>query len=1037
MVDLINVIRYYLSGRGTFIPSGEMENGLFRLTIIHSIGAFIIAPLFSIFIINTQVPVLYFYLGISYTILFPFYILLCWSISSLHDKFIYFFITHLFVITYLAFDSLLENQFEVTELFCFFGLYTLSVVIIQRWYPIVLYIIFVFLALLYGFLSVEGTGISQVLIATLFTTIGLSGAVVMYFRLALINTLEDYSEYLKKIMNNSGIGYVLFEGLKNKKIVDYNEEACRTLNLISTTQNEIENTFFSVFTEGDIHEIEQLNLGNNYTFKVDRTKFGIKSSVQVDVSLIAYKKKTFLLATANDVTSHAACQDEFSHLEKKYKNLYYINKAGVFTLDKNSIILDGNDAFFNMFESTLKKGDRLFSIDNSKDWNLIVESFGNKETTQNYQTKYSLLNGNEKTFVFSWYIDIRTYNIEGSVVDLTNIQNASKALKQSEEKYRIIYEDSNDAILLLDGDEIIDVNRKTIQLFGLPQKELLNMNLYNLSADKNESSSSQYIQHKENLTHTRGTKFDWIFEGNNGLIEAEVSLIEIMLGNKVYYQCVIHNTTEQNKNLRAIEKNKRNLENILENNPEGILIVRGKKVLFTNPEINNLLGRKFDFEKLFLSSGQEKFNNAYSEHLINKSRQNLQLYLANTSNEELLMDITIVSTNYEEEEASLIIMKDVSVQNILAKEKLRAELAEETNKKLAREIMERIKAEKLLEDQFLRTKAILDSSSNTFLLTLSHDAEISSYNMHCDTYFTTIFRKKIKRNVRFTTYFKDLISPVQLRLFKILFHQVRKGKSRQLEVKMDTKGEEYWLEIFMNPIFDTAGDVAEISIVAHDISDKKITSIRIVESLKEKKVLLKEIHHRVKNNLQVISSILNLQSSFVSDENTLEILQESRNRIRSMAIIHENLYRTEDFSSINFSSYLENLTANLISSYRIGSEIILNTNLEEVDLTLDQAIPCGLLVNELITNALKYAWNSEEIGTITINLSEIDGIVNLEISDNGVGLPFIFEEVKSDTLGLQLVVTLVEQLDGEIITDCQDGTKYLIKFGNIKPRSNV
>ncbi len=245
------------------------------------------------------------------------------------------------------------------------------------------------------------------------------------------------------------------------------------------------------------------------------------------------------------------------------------------------------------------------------------------------------------------------------------------------------------------------------------------------------------------------------------------------------------------------------------------------------------------------------------------------------------------------------------------------------------------------------------------------------------------------------------------------------------------------MEVYMSPIFDTEGNVAEISLVAHDISEKKKASIEIEESLKEKEVLLKEIHHRVKNNLQVISSILNLQSSFVQDEKTLSILQESRNRIRSMAIIHENLYKTEDFSTIKFGEYLQNLTANLIASYRISGEVRLVAGINNVDLVLDQAIPCGLLVNEIITNALKYAWDNEKDRVISIKLSQKKAQVVLEISDNGKGLPRPFREMNSDTLGLQLIITLAEQLDGDLSVDIRKGTKYLLKFDNIKPLNNV
>jgi two-component sensor histidine kinase len=314
--------------------------------------------------------------------------------------------------------------------------------------------------------------------------------------------------------------------------------------------------------------------------------------------------------------------------------------------------------------------------------------------------------------------------------------------------------------------------------------------------------------------------------------------------------------------------------------------------------------------------------------------------------------------------------------------------------------------------------------------------EISSFNTHFEKYVHELTGKHIQQGQEFAEFFSSIFSPIQVRFFAALFNRVTKGESQQYEVALDVRDRNNWLEFFMNPIFDTEGNVAEISIVAHDISEKKDRSNEIEESLKEKEVMLKEIHHRVKNNLQIISSILNLQSSFVTDENTLEILQESRNRIRSMAIIHENLYRTEDFSSINFADYLVNLVTNLIASYRIHEIIHLDSDVDEIDLVLDQAIPCGLLVNELITNSLKYAWNEKQEGVIKLKLKQSGSRVTLIIADNGAGLPNNFEDMSSDTLGLQLVVTLVEQLDGELTVNVNNGTEYLINFDNIKTFTN-
>jgi len=1032
-----NLFKVFAKTRHSFIPQYENENGLKRITLIHSIGAFIIAPIYTLLISFSNVPDVYFYIGLSYTVLFPIYVFLCWLIKYLNNKLMYFFIVHLFGMTLAAFRSTLISDFEISELFTFFGLFAVTVVIIQRWYALVLYNLFVFLLMLYGLQTIGSINFSYYLISLLFFVLGASSLVVQYSRKKMVNSLEDYTEYLRKLLNNRGAGYVLFDLSTDPVVMDSNLEAKKIFCGKKAGEIDINTGFFNFLNETELDYLKRMSIGGKFSKQIEIDKDSKKKYIDINIGLITLKTNYLWLARIDDVTEEVLQHAELELNEKKYRNLYYKNRAGVFTIDKNSTILDGNNSFFEMFDNELSIGDILFSGANKKDWSVIIDSFGDSENYQNFQTTYVLSDKKEKSFVFSWYLDAQTNHIEGSVIDLTSIQKAAKALRQSEEKYRLIYEESNDAILLLKGDKIIESNKKTTQLFGLPLTQLIGKNLFDLSANKSDVISEQYQQYINKLHNTRSIKFDWLFLSNNRTIEAEVTFIEIMLENQLYYQCVIHDNTALNRNLRAIRKSQRNIENILENNPEGILIVREDNILYMNPSMEFLVGEKFNFEEIFTPLDQGKFNSVMNYHLEDRSAQNIQLNLINQNRDKILVDITIVGTTYEEEEASLIIMKDVSVQNALAKEKLRAEFAEETNKKLAKEIMERIRTEKLLEEQFLRTKAILDSSSNTFLLTITLDEDISSFNSHCETYFSTIFGKVLRTKVSFDDYFKDVISPARLRLFRILFTQAKKGNSRQFELKMNFKGDEYWLDIFMNPIFDTEGDVAEISLVAHDISEKKKYNIEIVDSLKEKEILLKEIHHRVKNNLQVISSILNLQSSFVTDQNTLDILQESRNRIRSMAIIHENLYRTEDFSSINFSNYLENLTTNLVSSYRIHDEVVLNLNLEEVDLVLDQAIPSGLLVNEIISNALKYAWKQGEKGTITINLYEKEKKVNLEIADDGIGLPAEFTEMESDTLGLQLVSTLVEQLDGEIEVDIQKGTKYLIKFDNIKLATNV
>ncbi|MFK7785737.1 MAG: PAS domain S-box protein [Crocinitomicaceae bacterium] len=1028
----MNFWNFLDSNKGEFRPYFEHENSLTRLAKTQLIAALVITPIYSMIVYSADVPPVYFWLGVSYTIGMISYIVLCGLIPFLRDKLILFFFVHLFGMTVFAFYSLFQNGMTQIEYLCFFALYSLTVFIIQRWYPAVLYNIFVLVLLIYGFEKTPDAEMSSTLAYGLYATLAMSSTVVLFSRDKMINDIEDYSEYLKKIIDNPGSGYILFDfDRTNPILTDYNTAVLKELGLQSKKEHQLKLQFFSHFTAYDLDKIQQLKFGSKYVKRI-KTKTAIQNVLEVNIIILRLKTRTYWLAKINNVTEEIKKRQELEINEKKYRNLYYRNKAGVFTMNKESVIINGNTSFFSMLENTINIGEKLFSKERSEDWDFILNTLDKKESVQNYQTQLELENNQQKTLIFSWYLDSQTGLIEGSVIDLTHIQKASQALRQSERKYRSIYEESNDAILILDGDQIVDVNRRAIQLFGKSERKLLQTKLFDLSLDRSSENKEKYNDLRKKLLNIRSIKFDWRFDGNSRVVEGEVSFIEIQLEDRLFYQCVIHDQTELNRTMRSIEQNRKNLENILENTPEGILIVHEGKILYKNSEIKLILGEDIALDALFANDGQQFFNKCMELHKSSGNHQNIQLDLVDKKGELLQVDVSLVSTNYEEKEATLIIIKDISVQNILAKEKLRAELAEETNKHLESEIKERIKAQRLLQEQFLRTKAILDSSSNTFLLTLSLDKNISSFNTHFEKYVLNLTGEPIQEGLKFVDYFVGIFSPVQIRFFGSQFDKVTKGVSQQYEVLLDRKGKNNWLEIYMNPIYDTEGNVAEISLVAHDISEKKSWSNEIVESLKEKEVMLKEIHHRVKNNLQIISSILNLQSSFVSDENTLEILQESRNRIRSMAIIHENLYRTEDFSSINFANYLVNLVTNLIASYRIREVIHLDSDVDEIDLVLDQAIPCGLLVNELITNSLKYAWTDKQEGIIKLKLHQSGSSVTLIIADNGSGLPNNFEDMSCDTLGLQLVVTLVEQLDGELTVNVDSGTEYLIKFDNIK-----
>ena len=213
-----------------------------------------------------------------------------------------------------------------------------------------------------------------------------------------------------------------------------------------------------------------------------------------------------------------------------------------------------------------------------------------------------------------------------------------------------------------------------------------------------------------------------------------------------------------------------------------------------------------------------------------------------------------------------------------------------------------------------------------------------------------------------------------------------------------------------------------------EITERVQAEAKIKASLKEKEILLQEIHHRVKNNLQVISSLLNLQSQGIQDEKTLEVFQESQNRIRSMALIHEKLYRSSDLARVDFAEYIRNLASFLIRSYR-SRAVRLDLQAADIYLSIDNAVPCGLIVNELISNALKHAFVDGREGEICVIMHQLtDRHVRLVVRDNGVGLPKGVDYMNTGSLGLQLVTMLVEQLDGTIEIRNNVGAEFEILF---------
>jgi PAS domain S-box-containing protein len=246
----------------------------------------------------------------------------------------------------------------------------------------------------------------------------------------------------------------------------------------------------------------------------------------------------------------------------------------------------------------------------------------------------------------------------------------------------------------------------------------------------------------------------------------------------------------------------------------------------------------------------------------------------------------------------------------------------------------------------------------------------------------------------------------------------------------------YWAETTLSLIRDAVGKPFGYVGMARDITERKKAEEKILASLHEKEILLREIHHRVKNNLQIIASLLYLQSINITDAFTLDILRESRSRVKSMALIHEKLYRSEDLAHIPFATYLESLIDNLKDAYGVNDtrvKISVTISPPDLSLNIETGIPCGLIVNELVSNSLKHAFKGDKTGSISIEVTRTapqDFL--MVIADNGPGFPPDVDFKNTASLGLQLVNNLVIQLEGDISLDCTNGSAFTMHLKSIE-----
>jgi PAS domain S-box-containing protein len=528
-----------------------------------------------------------------------------------------------------------------------------------------------------------------------------------------------------------------------------------------------------------------------------------------------------------------------------------------------------------------------------------------------------------------------------------------------------------------------DSNNKAVQMLGTALDVTEKKHL--------EEELKKYSGHLEELVEKR----TWELKTTNEKLQKEII-----------------DRIKAEKSIAAAEEKFRSL---VENSLVGIYIIQDGKFAYVNPKLEEIFG---------YSSGEligKEIKELVHEEDVNMVLENIRKRLQNE----------IESIQYT--------FKGVRKDGLLNYVEVRGTQMD-YNGKLAfigslHDITESKHAEDVLKSQERYLRTIIDTNPN-FVFAKDWEGKFTLVNKAvADAYGTVVENLIGKHDADFNPN-KEEVEHF-LKDDREVMTSMKSKLVPEETVYNATRGEKVWYQTIKVPFISMNGEKQVLG-VSNDITARKLAEEQLRKSLREKEILLQEIHHRVKNNLQIIVSLLKLQSKYIFDKRDLEIFNKSRSRVETMSLIHEKLYRSVDLTNIDMSNYLRDLTTHINHAYKITTdEVKISICADDVHLGIDTAIPCGLIINELVSNSLKHAFRIGQKSNISIELHREGTKMILQLSDDGVGMPLDFDLKKSPTFGLQLVSTLIKQLDGDFKIENDKGCKFTFQFEELKYRERI
>ena len=758
-------------------------------------------------------------------------------------------------------------------------------------------------------------------------------------------------------------------------------------------------------------------------------------------------KRIGIMVNASDITEQRKAEEKLRESEERFRELWDHAPVAYHTLDTQGIITSVNQTELNMLGYTKEEmaGRSIFEFVSPEQRveaeKRFKEKISGRHTPRAANRLYVKKDGSKISVNIDDAAELdkdgRVTGIRTTMVDVTKEKAAEEAVKRSEEHYRDLVEKSGLAILIDDRQGHLKYfNERYAEIFGYSMKEMKKKSIRSVAhPDDGERVMAYDRARLQGETVPSRYEFRGIRK-DGSIVHLEVDTVALGEGeNLTGTRSYLWDITQRKHAEAAMLDSEEKFRNLAEQSPNMIFINRGGRVVYANRMCEEVTGFSreeigspdFSFFVLIAPESKEIIEANFGKHMKGEDISPYGFTLLTKTGTRIEALLTAKLIDYGEDKAILGTVTDITEQK-------RAEKIKDSIYRMS----EAAHSAQNLEDLFPSIHKIIGElmpAKNFYIALYDYDREILSFPYFVDEYDETPAPRNLGKGL--TEYVLRTGEPL-LASPDVFEELVTKGEAESIgAASID------WLGVPLKTENKTFGVLAvqsysegvrfaeEEKEILKFVSDQIATAIKrkhateqLRKSLREKEMLLQEIHHRVKNNMQIISSLLNLQASQTKDNDFLKMVKVSQNRIRSMALVHEKLYGSKDFSKINFSDYAESLVVHLFQFHQVDpNRVQLKTDLEDVFLDIQTAIPSGLILNELVTNSLKHAFPEGKNGEIIVELHpSADHAFQIIVRDNGVGIPKDLDIGHTASMGLQIVTMLVGQLEGSLEVQRESGT---------------